>query len=112
MQQPALQVWGGVNKASLKIRPNAIWDMGTNPNNKVMRDVVDNVYINNFVANMQFLQAKLHALLGSSQNSIPASVGNVGQSKTPQGVKANQQQMSVVRELRREAARGMVPVTV
>lgn len=88
MQQPALQVWGGVNKATLKIRPNAIWDMGSNPNNKVERDQTDNVYINNFVANMQFLQAKLYALAGSSDNSIPAASGNVGQSKTSQGVKA------------------------
>jgi hypothetical protein len=96
MQQPALKVQGNVNKASLKIRPNALWDMGTGPNNSVERDEVDNVYINNFVQNMQFLQAKLHALLGSSSNDIPASVGNVGQSKTHAGVQANQQQMNVM----------------
>lgn len=95
MQAPALQVWGSVNKASLKIRPNAIWDMGSNPNNKVERDTADNVFINNFVPNMQFLQSKLHSLLASSDTSIPGAVGGVGQSKTPQGVQATQTRLNV-----------------
>lgn len=96
MQAPALQVWGSVNKASLKIRPNAIWDMGSSPNNKVERDQADNVFINNFVNNMQFLQSKLYSLLGSSQNTIAGNItGQTTQSKTPQGVKANQSNMNV-----------------
>lgn len=95
MQQPALQVWGGVVKSTLKYRTNALWDMGNNPANKVERDQVDNVFINNFVQNMQFLQSKLYALNGSSDNSIPGSVGGVEQSKTSQGVKANQVRLGV-----------------
>lgn len=94
-QAPALKVWGTVNKASLKIRMNSIWDMGTNPANKVERDVVDNAAIANFVPNMQFLQSKIYNLNSSQDNSIAASNGDVNQSKTQAGVKASEAKLGV-----------------
>ncbi len=95
MQAPALMVWGSVNKASLKIRPNTIWDMGSNPNNKVERDVIDNIAIGNFVPNMQFLQSKIYNLNSSQDNSIAAGTGDVNQSKTQAGVKASESKLGV-----------------
>jgi hypothetical protein len=86
MMGPPLQVWGNVNKASLKYKPNAIWDMGTAQNNLVKPFDINNQAIANFVGDMQFLQSKIYNLFATQDNSIPASDGNVGQSKTSAGL--------------------------
>jgi hypothetical protein len=90
MQQPALIISGNVNKASLKIKPNAIWDKGNNPNNTIERDKIDNESIRGFVGNMQFLQSKIYNLNSSQDHSIGAGQGDVNQSKTQAGVKAQE----------------------
>jgi hypothetical protein len=88
MQQPALIIGGNVNKATLKIKPNAIWDKGSNPQNSIERDAIDNESIRNFVPNMQYLQSKIYNLNSSQDHSIGAGQGDVNQSKTQAGVKA------------------------
>ncbi|HEX8349955.1 MAG TPA: hypothetical protein VF598_08325, partial [Hymenobacter sp.] len=95
MQAPALMVWGGVNKASLKIKPNAIWDMGTNPNNKVERDAIDNTALNNFPNNYGLLKSQIMNLNSTQDHSISAEAGNPNQSKTQAGVKASEDRLGV-----------------
>jgi hypothetical protein len=98
MMGPPLQVWGSVNRASLKFRPNALWDMGRNANsnqNRVEPYKVDNAAIGNFVGNMQWLQSKLYNLNSSNDTSISSENGNVGQSKTQAGVKAQDAKLGV-----------------
>lgn len=92
-QGPPLQVWGNVNKASLKFRPGAIWDMGSNPNNKVEPYAVNNAFMSNFTANAQFLQSKIYNLNNTSDSSIPAASNTVNQSKTDAGVKQSQERL-------------------
>jgi hypothetical protein len=95
MQGPPLQTWGNVNKATLKFRPNAIWDMGTNANNKVEPFEVNNEQIKNFVPNMQFLQGKIYNINSVQDASISVEAGNVAQSKTAAGVKQQETRLGV-----------------
>lgn len=87
LMAPPLQVYGNVNKGTLKYRPNAIWDLGNNPNNLVKPLDINNNAIQSFVSEMQFLQSKIYNLFASQDNSIPSEDGNIGQSKTSAGVK-------------------------
>lgn len=92
---PPLQVWGTVNKASLKLRPNSIWDMGTNGNNKVDPYAPSNYALQNYTPNAQFLQSKIYALNSSQDHSIGAENGNAGQSKTQAGVQAGEARLGI-----------------
>ncbi len=92
---PPLQVWGNVNKASLKFRPNAIWDMGAAGTNKVEPYVVSNNMMTNFSTNYGLLKSQIMNLNSSADHSISASDGNSQQSKTQAGVQASEQRLGV-----------------
>lgn len=85
---PPLQVWGtNVNLASLKFRPNAIWEMGTNQQNRVEPYQVSNHAIQGFASNYGLLKSQIYALNSAQDHSISAE-DVPGQSKTQAGVKA------------------------
>jgi hypothetical protein len=92
---PPLKVYGNVNKAGLKLRPNAIWDMGNGANNNVEAYAFSNFALQNFTGNMQSLQSKIMQLNSSQDTSIGAENGNSGQSKTQAGVEATQAKLGV-----------------
>jgi hypothetical protein len=95
LMAPPMKVRGNVNKRSLKYFPNALWDMGTVPTNDVEPYQVNNIALQNFIPDMQFLQSKIYNLTASQDNSIPADSGNAGQSKTQAGVKAADARLGV-----------------
>lgn len=85
---PPLQVWGtNVNKASLKFKPNAIWEMGSNAQNRVEPYAVQNHAIQGFASNYGLLKSQIYALNSAQDHSI-SSTDAPGQSKTQAGVKA------------------------
>lgn len=92
---PPLKVYGNVNKAGLKLRPNAIWDMGNGQNNNVEAYAFSNFALQNFTGNMQSLQSKILQLNSSQDTSIGAENGNAGQSKTQAGVEATQAKLGI-----------------
>lgn len=93
---PPLQKWGNVNSSTLKFRPNAIWDMGTNPANKVEPYQVSNVAINNFPTNYGLLKSQILQLNSSNQGAaISSEIGNPQFSKTQAGVQAQQAELGV-----------------
>lgn len=91
---PPMKKWGTVNTATIKMRPNAIWDMG---NNRQTNDIepyeVNNVALNNFITDMQFLQSKIYNLCNSQDTSIGAKSGDANQSKTDAGVNAQMERL-------------------
>mgnify|MGYP000870076549 FL=1 len=95
MMGPPLQLWGNVNKSSIKFRPNAIWDMGSNPTNKIEPYAVNNQAITNFPQNYGLLKSQILNLNSSLDTSVSAESGNPGFSKVPAGVKAQQQRLSI-----------------
>lgn len=94
MQAPPAIVFGNVNKASIKMRPNAIWD-GGNANNRVEFLKVDNTQIANFPNNYGLLKSQILNLNSAQDHSISSDVGNPAQSKTQAGVQASEQRLSI-----------------
>lgn len=92
---PPLQVWGNVDKNRLKFRPNAIWDMGQNGNNKVEPYQVNNEAISNFPNNYGLLKSQIMNLNSSQDHSISSEAGNPAQSKTQAGVQAAESRLGV-----------------
>jgi hypothetical protein len=92
---PPLQVWGSPNKASLKMRPNAIWDMGTNPNNKVEPYTTSNFALVNFPTNYGLLKSQILNLNSAQDHSISSDSGSPAQSKTQAGVQAAESRLGV-----------------
>jgi hypothetical protein len=96
MMGPPLQTWGSVNKASLKYRPNVIWDMGSNPQANLVKPVdIDNASIANFPNNYGLLKSQILNLNSSQDSSVSAESGNPSFSKTQAGVKAQEQRLGV-----------------
>lgn len=95
MMGPPLQVWGNVNKASLKFLPNSIWDMGSMATNKVEAYSINNEGINNFPNNYGLLKSQILNLNSSQDNSISAESGNPQQSKTQAGVQQQAARLGV-----------------
>jgi hypothetical protein len=92
---PPLQVYGKVKKNTIKFRPNAIWDMGTDPTNKVIPYEVNNQAMANFPNNYGLLKSQIFNLNSSQDHSISAESGNVAQSKTQAGVNAAEARLGV-----------------
>lgn len=95
MMGPPIQIWGNVNKATVKYKPNALIDMGSNPNNKLEPFVINNSAINNFPGNYGLLKSQILNLNSSMDTSISSESGNPGFSKTPAGVRSNEARLSV-----------------
>ena len=95
MMGPPLQVWGNVNKRSLALKPNTIWDMGAQQNNRIEPYRVDNNAIANFPNNYGLLKSQILNLNSSMDSSVSAEAGNPGFSKTHAGVEQNQQRLSI-----------------
>lgn len=105
---PPLQVWGNVNKASLKFRPNALWDMGSSANNKIEPYVVSNGAMSNFANNMQLLQSKIFNINASQDTSVASANNTVNQSKTSAGVKNQVERLGVADNYLRKQAEGWI----
>lgn len=91
---PPLQVWGNPNKASLKFRPNALWDMGQNNNNRVEPYNVSNHAIQQFANNYGLLKSQIFNLNSAQDHSISAEAAPT-QSKTQAGVQAQENRLGV-----------------
>lgn len=95
MMGPPLQLWGNLNKSTIKFKPNAIWDMGANQNNKIEPFQVNTSAIANFPNNYGLLKSQILNLNSSLDSSVSAQSGNPGFSKTPAGVKNNENRLSI-----------------
>lgn len=92
---PPLQVWGTVNKNRLKLRPNAIWDMGKVPTNKVEPYQVHNHAVDTFPNIYGLLKSQILNMQATQDTSVSAQDGNPNFSKTQAGVEAQQQRLGV-----------------
>jgi hypothetical protein len=95
MMNPPLMTWGSVNKATVKYEPNAIWEMGQSQNNKIEPFNISNQTITSFPNNYGLLKSQILNMNSSLDTSVSAESGNPGFSKTPAGVEANNQRLSI-----------------
>lgn len=92
---PPLIKRGNFSRNKIKFVPNAIIDVGSDPNANVEPLKIDTVALENFPNNYGLMKSQLLNLLASPDTSIGAQIGNPGFSKTPQGVLAGQANLSV-----------------
>ena len=92
---PPLQVWGtDIKTNTLKFRPNAIWRMGTNSNNKVEPYQISNHAIQQFSSNYGLLKSQILNLNNSQDHSV-SGADAPGQSKTQAGVQASEARLGI-----------------
>jgi len=84
----------GINVNKFKYAPNTVVK-STNPDAFVKPVEIDTTALTNFPANYQLMQSQLLTLLASPNSNISAEVGNITQSKTPQGVEQNKANLNI-----------------
>ena len=92
---PPLQIWGSVNKSKVKMRPNAIWDMGSVATNKVEPYQPNNYALEGFPNIYSLLKSQILNVQSSSDTSVSSQAGNPSFSKTDAGVDAQQARLGV-----------------
>lgn len=92
---PPVKIKGSIRRGSIKFVPNAVWDLGKDPNNDVTTVDINNAAINNFSNNYGLIKSQILNENSSLDTSVSAEVGNPGFSKTPAGVDAQQQRLGV-----------------
>lgn len=92
---PPLLKWGDISKGAIKYVPNAIIDMGNNPNNKLEPLTINTQAISNFPTTYGLIKSQILNLNNSSDTSVSSEVGNPGFSKTDAGVDALQARLGV-----------------
>lgn len=92
---PPITKRGSFNKNKIKLAPNVIIDLGSDPNNQLDTLKVDSTAIAEY-SNIYGLQkSQLLNLMASPDTSISSEVGNPGFSKTPAGINSQQATVSV-----------------
>jgi len=95
MLAPPLIKYGNFNKSKVQFVPNAVIDVGSDPNAKVIPLTVDTSAVTNYPALYGLQKSQLLNLVNSPDTSTSATIGNPGFSKTSQGVQAQQAIVSV-----------------
>jgi hypothetical protein len=90
MYAPPLLKKGTYNKTQIQYRPNAIIDLGSDPNARLEALSINNPAITNFSQDYGLIKSQILNLFGSDDQSISSTVGNPGFSKTDAGVNARQ----------------------
>ena len=94
--QPPLDIHGDrstTRLASLQYSPRAFWFTGNASVNPVQHQ--NTAFYEGIPARMAMYKAQLQFQTGTSDNTVPNMQGATGQSKTPQGVVANQNNLDI-----------------
>lgn len=93
---PPIMKWGDMSNGAVKYVPNAIIDMGNNPNNKLEAFSINTQAISNFPTTYGLIKSQILNLNNSPDaNTVSATAGNPSFSKTSAGVNANQERLGV-----------------
>lgn len=92
---PPIMKWGDMANGAVKYVPNAIIDMGNNPNNKLEAFKINTQAISSFPNTYGLIKSQILNLNNSSDTSVSAESGNPGFSKTQAGVKSIQERLGV-----------------
>ena len=84
--QPPLMAYGNLTPSKYKMKPRAIWPMGTNPNNKIEPFRVETMPITQYSSILQNVSSNMMKNLNVADGTIASDAHVMGYSKTPQGV--------------------------
>lgn len=83
---PPLQVFGNLANPKMKMRPNAIWPMGTNPNNKIEKFPVETTTLTGYNSILEGIGARMMNSLNITDATVASDANVPHYSATPQGV--------------------------
>jgi len=83
---PPLQVFGNLANPKMKMRPNAIWPMGTNPNNRIEKFPVETTTLTGYNSILEGIDARMMASLNITDATVASDANVPHYSATPQGV--------------------------
>lgn len=83
---PPLQVFGNLTNPKIKMKPRAIWPMGTNPNNKVEPFRVETTTLTQYGSILESVSARMMQSLNVTDATVASDANVARYSATPQGV--------------------------
>ena len=83
---PPLMTFGNLTNAKIKMKPNAIWPMGTNPNNHIEPYRVETTTLTQYGSLMEHISAKMMQSLNITDATVASEAQVARYSATPQGV--------------------------
>lgn len=95
LMNPPLEIKGDVPSSIMKYAPAAQWRLGSDPNASVQPVKLETASLQGFPNNYGLIKSQILNLNNSTDTSVSAEVGNPGFSKTPQGVKVQQQRLGI-----------------
>lgn len=83
---PPLMVFGNLTNPKMKMRPRAIWPMGTNPNNKVEKLPIETTTLTGYNSILEGIGARMMSSLNITDATVASDANVPHYSATPQGV--------------------------
>ena len=83
---PPLMVFGNLANPKFKMKANAIWPMGTNPNNKVEKFPVETTTVTQYGSVLENLSGRMMQSLNVTDATVASDANVARYSATPQGV--------------------------
>jgi len=92
---PPLMVFGNLSNPKIRMKPRAMWNMGTNPNSKVEKFPVETTTITQYNAILQGVQANMMKNLNVTESTVASDANTMTYSGTPQGVEQQKRDKTV-----------------
>jgi len=83
---PPLMVFGNLANPKLKMKANAIWPMGTNPNNKIEKFPVETTTVTQYGSILENISGRMMQSLNVTDATVASDAEVARYSATPQGV--------------------------
>lgn len=83
---PPLMVFGNLSNPKVRMKPHAMWQMGTNPNNKIEKFPVETTTVTQYNSILQGVQASMMKNLNVTESTVASDASVMTYSGTPQGV--------------------------
>lgn len=84
--RPPLQVFGNLANPKMKMRPGAVWPMGTNPNNRIEKVPIETATLTGYNSILEGISARMQASLNITDSTVASDANVPHYSATPQGV--------------------------
>ena len=86
--QPPMMAYGNLTPSKYKMRPRAIWPMGTNPNNKIEKFPIETTTLTQYGQILQNVSSNMMKNLNVADGTVATDAHTMNYSGTPQGVEA------------------------
>jgi len=84
--KPPLQVFGNLSNPKMKMKPGAIWPMGTNPNNHIEKFPIETATLTGYNSILEGISGRMMNSLNITDATVASDANVPHYSATPQGV--------------------------